>query len=399
MSNYRFYTLWHAVPKSEAHVLTSTMNRCLLRLSLLILFCVSGYTTFSQCAANLDFESGDFSGWTVLGQSSNASVSCAPFRYNNLYLPMTIDASCFGLHAFDVLESGTVSNCYECSVSNCNASLDFDYRVAYDTRGRAAIPNLLEVTVIDASGNLTTVGSADAEPDRLERRSSLVRMSDIDLSVYECTDIQLCFTTTVPASMTGEVVVAFDNVNLSDDTCPAPELSCINQINLSLGLDCEAEVNPASVLSNSVLDPADYRIVLLDEHNDPLQSNTVDISHLNSTLTYQIFALDETCNENSCWGQIQVEYKFQPVFDGCADLTISCAEIDILPPPTVGGGTSCLAQTFEIALANEVTTEPTDCNSPYVGTVVRTFQATDGNGNTASCEQNIQLERIDFTKL
>ena len=94
-----------------------------------------------------------------------------------------------------------------------------------------------------------------------------------------------------------------------------------------------------------------------------------------------------------------MEYKFQPVFDGCADLTISCAEIDILPPPTVGGGTSCLAQTFEIALANEVTTEPTDCNSPYVGTVVRTFQATDGNGNTASCEQNIQLERIDFTKL
>ena len=352
----------------------------------------------SQCTTNQQFESGDFTGWTILGQSANASVSCSPFRPADDFDLLTIDNSCFALHSFDASESGTVATCYSCTFSNCEAGLDFDYAVAYDTRGLAGIDNLLEVTIIDDQGNLITLLTESAAANTLESGTS-ASLNNVDLTEYNCQNIQLCFTTSVPPTMTGEVAVAFDNVNLSDNSCSTQPLLCLGSINLSLSENCNAEVTPEMLFPATVEDPSQYEIILTDAHGNEIDGTTVDLSHLNTTVRYEVSNLTASCQQNACWGNINVEYKLQPTFNGCQDLTISCAQLDVLPPATVSGGSNCIAQTFTISLTNETITDVTECDTPYTNEIIRTYQATDGNGNTATCSQRILLERVDFSSL
>ena len=355
-------------------------------------------TTLSQCSTNQQFETADFTGWATLGQSNNTSVSCSPFRYSDDFNLLSIDDSCFALHSFNSTESGTVANCYSCTFSNCDASLNFDYALSYDTRGLAAIDDLFEVTIIDSQGNLVTILNESAAANTLEPGNS-DQLGTVDLTQYNCQNIQLCFTTTVPATMTGEVAVAFDNVNLSDNVCSTQSLLCLGAINLSLNENCIAEVTPEMLFPSTVADPSQYEIRLTDSHGNEINGTTVDLSDLNTTVQYEVSNLTAGCNKNACWGNINVEYKFQPTFNGCQDLTISCAEIDVLPPATVSGGSDCIAQTFTINLTNESITDISECDSPYTNEIIRTYQATDGNGNTATCNQRILLQRVDFSSL
>lgn len=394
MSNYRFY--FDGIPLSRSVVfLRATNNHYLKWLALGILSTLFAVSSSGQCLSEIGYESGTFEGFTVRGSSANASINCSPFRYSNLFVPIAGTGSCYAFQGFDENESGTVSTCYDCTLANCNASLDFDYRFAYDNRGGALMPNIFSVSVAAAGSAPVILHSEDALPDRLKRGNGRRVMTGLDLSAFTCQNVSICFTTSVTPSM-GAVAVAFDEVNINDENCPAAPLECIAQVNVSLDQNCEAVITPEAVLA-SLTTAADYSVVLYDSHNQVIPNNLVSLNQLNENIRYEVF--NNECSPNSCWGNILVEAKIQPVLN-CINDTISCAAADVLPPPNLMDlSGNCLQSTFEINLINEVREDVSDCNSPFTNIVTRTFQATDGNGNTTTCDQKLVLTRLDFSKL
>jgi len=184
----------------------------------------------------------------------------------------------------------------------------------------------------------------------------------------------------------------------SIDEAPLGPLSleCIAQVNVSLDEDCEALVTPDMVLTD-VEAGVSYTIILKDEHGQVIPGGILTLDQLGQNITYEVF--DDQANPNSCWGKILVEVKIQPVLN-CTNDTISCTALDVLAPPALlNFGGNCLQSTFEISLINEVRNDTDDCDSLYTSFVTRTYQATDGNGNTATCAQQLLLTRLDTSKL
>ena len=395
MSNYRFSFDGISMSFSKPYVLACCKNP--LRYLLFVVVCslLSSTLVDGQCLSNNQFESGNLDGFSVSGSIPNASVKCSPFRYSSLFLPLTIDGSCYAFQGFDENESGTVSTCYDCTFANCNASLDFDYRISYDNEDGAALPELFEVTVGGFGTTPTSVHSFGALADRLVRRTRVFRIRDIDLSDFTCENVSICFTTTVTPSM-GAVAVAFDNVNINDATCASGPLECIAQVNVSLDQQCQATITPQIVLKDVSI-PDDYTVVVYDEHNQIIPGNLVTLDQLGQNIRYEVY--NNECNPNSCWGNILVEAKTEPIFN-CDNDTISCAELVLLPPPALlNFDGNCLQSTFEINLINEIRNDADECDSLYTTVVTRTYEATDGNGNTASCQQQLLLTRLDTSKL
>ena len=163
--------------------------------------------------------------------------------------------------------------------------------------------------------------------------------------------------------------------------------------------DCEASILPQTVLSsydNVAL--SDFDVILKDELGIQLPSNNVGIDFLDQNLTYELVSNDPDCNQ-SCHGNVLIEYKFLPIIDCPSDITLSCGGLDVLPLPDVSGGGTCVASTLDIYLADEVRVRAPDCDPDYTFFVTRTYEATDGNGNTTSCEQTITLRRPDFRNI
>ena len=141
-----------------------------------------------------------------------------------------------------------------------------------------------------------------------------------------------------------------------------------------------------------------FSLALTDESGDAIGSTTVTEVLLNQNLTYSLTSTDPNCSV-SCQGNILVEYKLLPIIECPTDLTLSCGALDLLPPPAVTGGGECIDAAFRIFLAEEVRESAPSCDPDFTQFVVRTYIATDDNGNTASCVQNISLRRPDLDNL
>jgi len=228
---------------------------------------------------------------------------------------------------------------------------------------------------------------------------------------FACSDLTgtgVGFRTVIPVTVTveddcGNTSSCISNVTLVFDL-PC-EMSCLSQINLSLReTDCAAEVNSNMVLpgiDTVCSNPIFHTVILTDEHGNVLPDSTVTIDLLGQNITYEILNNDPRC-DNSCWGNVRIEYKHLPQIDCPANDTLTCAALDVLPLPDVSGGGACTSTAFEIYLADEVR-EKIECGDPradeYTHVVTRTYIATDGLGNTASCSQTLLLERLDITGL
>ncbi len=176
------------------------------------------------------------------------------------------------------------------------------------------------------------------------------------------------------------------------------EFTCISQVNLSLDQNCQATVSAETVLSNySNTALADFNLILKDEAGVTISGTTIDESYLGQNLTYELLNNLSGCNL-SCWGRVKVEYKFLPVIDCPDDLTLSCGALDVLPLPNVTGGSNCVDTAFDIYLANEERTK-LECDPDFTFIVTRTYEATDGAGNTASCVQTLHLNRPDLSNI
>jgi len=84
-------------------------------------------------------------------------------------------------------------------------------------------------------------------------------------------------------------------------------LSCNDNIQLSLGGNCEVFVNSDLILEDPNIDL--YTVVLFDETDVELPNGIITKAEEGQTLRYQIY---NNCTGNSCWGTITVEVKVKP---------------------------------------------------------------------------------------
>jgi hypothetical protein len=120
--------------------------------------------------------------------------------------------------------------------------------------------------------------------------------------------------------------------------------------------------------------------------------NQVDETHVGMTLT---FTLNHINSGNMCWGEIQVEDKLAPVTDCPEDLQILClqdpTDLDLTGEPVVF---DCSETTTTYTDA----TEQFDCaeDNEIREIITRTWITTDEWGNGDTCQQVIEVLRVDY---
>jgi hypothetical protein len=137
----------------------------------------------------------------------------------------------------------------------------------------------------------------------------------------------------------------------------------------------------------------DYVLEVYDAHGNQQDLN-FDLSDIDKT--FEVKVILPQCNNNSCWSYLTVEYKLPPQLDCPDDMIISCGGLDVLGLPTATA--ACGGLDFEVSLFNEVR-EVLDCDPDYTHRIVRTYRATDRNGNFDECTFEILLERVDLTNI
>lgn len=113
----------------------------------------------------------------------------------------------------------------------------------------------------------------------------------------------------------------------------------------------------------------------------------------NNPILVELRATDFFGNANSCMVQVNVVDSGAPFLDcGINEITIDCEQDfeDYFTLPTI-------EETCGIFPLQQVTTNT--INSCGEGVAIRTYTATDANGNSASCSQTITIENTDFLQL
>ncbi len=120
---------------------------------------------------------------------------------------------------------------------------------------------------------------------------------------------------------------------------------CIEQINISLGTDCTAEITPAMIATG--VDPVTCLttafVVLTDPWGNVLPSNIVDQEMVGMNLKVELNAPD--CGI-VCWGYALIEDKLSPRVI-CENDTVSCNGLSTAIEPTVLDGIGTVVVDFE----------------------------------------------------
>ncbi len=178
-------------------------------------------------------------------------------------------------------------------------------------------------------------------------------------------------------------------------------LSCNDNVQVSLGLNCTAEILPDMVATALDLTcPGGTKSVQVRTTNNELipTSPLVDITHLNQEL---IVSVIDDFSGNSCWGSIIVKDKTGPNIN-CHDIVVDCSENLSPNNPIIGYPDvrdNCLNQVSDITFSDEV--DPNGCNSIYSTIVNRSWSANDGNdhGVASTCVQRIYLRGIPINNI
>ncbi len=172
-------------------------------------------------------------------------------------------------------------------------------------------------------------------------------------------------------------------------------MACHNQVNISMGTNCQIEIgydvmmpdgdNPALCSPNG---PQAYMVFITYPAGtntfDP--PNIVDASHVGHNLEVMV---KHWATGNTCWGNVLIEDKSPPQITCPADIVINCS--DPLPNANIPNANifDCSATTQSYS-DNEV---DLGCNGTYSSQIIRTYSVTDAMNNTATCTQNIYVQR------
>ena len=164
-------------------------------------------------------------------------------------------------------------------------------------------------------------------------------------------------------------------------------ISCYNSINLSLNHNCESLVTFTDMLSE--IDPdKSYTLMLTDPSGVLVTGNMVSSAHIGMLLTAKV---TENLHGNSCWGTILVEDKIGPMLD-CDPIEVLCINASDDFPSTTD---ACSAGEIEVEVAGRVV-ENLQCDPHYVQRITYQLEATDLHGNRSTCEQIVNLKKVDL---
>ena len=164
------------------------------------------------------------------------------------------------------------------------------------------------------------------------------------------------------------------------------DLACINQINFSLDPStCTGFITPEMALVGNEICNTGFEIIITDDRNREVPNNFT-IDDVGETFTYMI-----CCDDNCCWGSLDIEFK--------AAIGVSCPPNDTIPCGTLDffsffSPTQTTCGQVNVELINQEKTH-IDCDEAITATVDRTYRVTDDFGNSKQCQQTIFLERIN----
>ena len=162
------------------------------------------------------------------------------------------------------------------------------------------------------------------------------------------------------------------------------DLSCHGNVNVSLSINCTATMTPAKVLTSSPSNCNGPLTVQVMDANDVLipTSPTITGAYIGQTL--KVMVTDEDSGI-SCWTDAFIEDKRRPEIN-CMNDTISCTEA--IPMATATDNCGIPDITFTEFR------EQLDCNTgDFTFLVTRLYTATDAQGMTATCIQQVWIRK------
>lgn len=176
-------------------------------------------------------------------------------------------------------------------------------------------------------------------------------------------------------------------------------LGCNDNVQVSLGIGCTAEVRPEMVATALTLTcPNGPKGVEILENGFVIPTSPfLNESHIGRT--FQVRVID-SITTNSCWGSIVVKDKTPPII-ACSDIVLNCAIQDISPNnPVLGYPTvtdNCSDTVANLTYSDRIIRN--GCGALYNGRIERTWRAVDSAGMEGICVQNIDFRRQPMTAI
>ncbi len=170
-------------------------------------------------------------------------------------------------------------------------------------------------------------------------------------------------------------------------------LGCNDNVQVSLGIGCTAEVKPEMVATALTLTcPNGPKGIEILENGFVIPTSPfLDESHIGRT--FQVRVID-SITTNACWGSIIVKDKTPPII-ACQDIVLNCAIQDVSPNnPILGFPTvidNCADTVANLTYTDRIIRN--GCGELYNGHIERTWRAVDSAGLEGICVQNISFRR------
>lgn len=190
--------------------------------------------------------------------------------------------------------------------------------------------------------------------------------------------------------------------NITVEDFENSSLGC-KPVNVSVDESCQAILVPTTVLTGwehpsgipQIGCVSLFEINVIGPNGEDL-GNTVGIDQLGKTLMYSI----SHPTIPTCMNTVSVEDKIKPVIECPGDsIHINClADPTLVEYPVELISDNCSPLVFARQIREEQYI-PLECDSNYIGRVIRTYKAVDGAGNESEnlCQLVINLERSSFT--
>ncbi len=187
----------------------------------------------------------------------------------------------------------------------------------------------------------------------------------------------------------------------------APALACTSNLNVSLDYFCEQQLDIFMLITNPITPYGNYYIESFDENGQLIPDNLLTSAHRNQNIS---FSVGHICGGSTCWGNIYVEDKLPPNLI-CLDHTISCDEGFLpedlgLPIPLTANAVPSGMNSYNVEdfdACTDVILEYSDelvdlaCANGYESRIDRTWIATDEDGNSSSCVEQIYRTNLGLS--
>jgi subtilisin-like proprotein convertase family protein len=335
----------------------------------------------SEGLINGSFESGDFSGWTVV----DFAVPFVPYfvgTSNNgggfFSDALPTDGAFLAGNGFDAAGPDESLLYQDVSiVAGASALLTWDENIDYDLDSfcNGCVDRIYEVQVRDINNNILEVlTQVTAEANTIDS-DNVWESKSADLSAYEGQDIRIVFWQNVPENFTGPAKFALDNVSLSLSVAPNP---------LVVELDANGNATiDASALLLSVTEACDYVVTVgnpapfINECGDNLPAPIDE----NLPPTESTATIAETGIVGDDYTIQSVSLDITHTFDGDLDIELisPSGTVLMLSDQNGGGGDNYTGTVFQDGGASIVAGTPpfTGVFEPQGGTFAATYGGED----------------------